>query len=99
MKLTSMVRGLGPQHGLDGNFIGGAADGSAVGAHETGGNRSLGLGAAFEQAALDQQPVGALASHAALLARVRSSAADLKFLHHLPRTRTGTSNRKAALEP
>ena len=29
---------------------------------------------------------------------VDPSAADLKFLHHLPRTRPGTSNRKAALE-
>jgi hypothetical protein len=28
----------------------------------------------------------------------RASAADLKFLHHLPHTREGTSNRKAALE-
>jgi hypothetical protein len=27
-----------------------------------------------------------------------AGAADLKFLHHLPQTRTGTSNRKAALE-
>src|SRR5689334_17371132 len=27
-----------------------------------------------------------------------SSAADLKFLHHLPQSRVGTSNRKAALE-
>src|SRR5262249_31084814 len=27
-----------------------------------------------------------------------TSAADLKFLHHLRRTRLGTSNRKAALE-
>jgi hypothetical protein len=26
------------------------------------------------------------------------SAADLKFLHHLPRFRPGTSNREAALE-
>ena len=26
------------------------------------------------------------------------SAADLKFLHHLQQTRSGTSNRKAALE-
>jgi hypothetical protein len=39
-----------------------------------------------------------------LLARVPgqkssvSSAADLKFLHHLPQSRSGTSNRKAALE-
>jgi hypothetical protein len=27
------------------------------------------------------------------------SAADLKFLHHLPQARSGTSNLKAALEP
>jgi hypothetical protein len=27
-----------------------------------------------------------------------ASAADLKFLHHLPQSRPGTSNRKAALE-
>src|SRR5262245_58264716 len=33
----------------------------------------------------------------AAYARCRS-AADLKFLHHLPQTRPGTSNRKAALE-
>jgi len=26
-----------------------------------------------------------------------TSAADLKFLHHMPQTRPGTSNRKAAL--
>jgi hypothetical protein len=29
----------------------------------------------------------------------RASAADLKFLHRLPQTPVGTSNRKAALEP
>jgi len=31
-------------------------------------------------------------------ALLRTSAADLKFLHRLPRVRLGTSNRKAALE-
>jgi hypothetical protein len=31
-------------------------------------------------------------------AQLSPSAADLKFLHHLPQTRRGTSNRKAALE-
>src|SRR5262249_30168094 len=30
---------------------------------------------------------------------LRASAAVLKFLHHLPQARLGTSNRKAALEP
>jgi hypothetical protein len=33
-----------------------------------------------------------------LAERNQASAADLKFLHHLPQTRLGTSNRKAALE-
>jgi hypothetical protein len=30
--------------------------------------------------------------------RTKTSAADLKFLQHLPQIRLGTSNRKAALE-
>jgi hypothetical protein len=30
--------------------------------------------------------------------RAAASAADLKFLHRLPQSRPGTSNRKAALE-
>jgi hypothetical protein len=30
---------------------------------------------------------------------LQTSAADLKFLHHLQQTPLGTSNRKAALEP
>jgi hypothetical protein len=33
-----------------------------------------------------------------LMVREKASAADLKFLHHLPHLRSGTSNRKAALE-
>jgi hypothetical protein len=31
-------------------------------------------------------------------ARCETSAANLKFLHHLPKPRSGTSKRKAALE-
>jgi hypothetical protein len=38
------------------------------------------------------------AAFAASLEAGRVSAADLKFLHQLQQTRSGTSNRKAALE-
>ena len=42
------------------NFVGGLQDDFAAGCHQSGGNRSLCAGAAFEQAARDQQAVGAL---------------------------------------
>ena len=47
------------QRGVGGDLLGRLGDGDAVGGHHAGGDRLLRLGAALEQAALDQQPVGA----------------------------------------
>ena len=55
------MRGLGLQHGIRGKAVGGFEHRLAVGGHVAGLNRGLGPGAAFEQAALDQQQVGAFA--------------------------------------
>jgi hypothetical protein len=44
---------------------------------------------------MDQLIVGAII---ATEQKGAASAADVKFLHRLPQTRRGTSNRKAALE-
>ena len=51
------VRGLGPQHRVGGDFVRGLADGDAVGRHQAGGDGGLRPGAAFEQAAFDEQAV------------------------------------------
>ena len=63
------VRVLG--RGLDGrrsgNLFGGFAQRHAVGADQACGNRRLGAGAAFKQAAGDQQPIGALFGHRFIL--------------------------------
>jgi len=55
-------------------------------------------------AALKPEPaptISALLNSAKSLSAIsilHPGAADLKFLHHLPQSRPGTSNRKAALE-
>ena len=46
-----------------GNFLGRFAHRRAVGAHEAGRNGGLRAGAALEQAARDQEPIGALFGH------------------------------------
>jgi hypothetical protein len=53
------VRRLRAQRRIGRDLIGRARDGDIVGRHQTGGNRRLGLGAAREQAALDEQKIGA----------------------------------------
>src|SRR4051812_3798830 len=55
-----MRRG-GAQHAIDRQRIRWLADWLVVGRYEAGRNRRLGLGAAVEQAALDEQKVSALA--------------------------------------
>jgi hypothetical protein len=51
---------------IDGDFVRGLADQSRIGGDEAGRNGGLGLGAAREQAALDEQAIGAEADfHAA----------------------------------
>src|SRR5262249_32973225 len=59
------VRRLGAQHRVGGNFLRRLRDDNVVGGHAAGGDGGLRLGAALEQAALDQQPIDAnAASHA-----------------------------------
>ena len=53
------VRRRGLQDRIDGNLIGRALHRNVVRRDETGGDRGLRLGAALEQAAFDQQPIGA----------------------------------------
>ena len=55
------VRGLRGQFGIGGDQLRGLHHGPAVGRHAAGVDRGAGAGAAFEQAALDQQHVHALA--------------------------------------
>jgi len=59
-------RGLGRDRRIDGDLLGGLAHGGAVGGDAAGRDGGLGLGAAVEEAARDQEQVGALAGgHAA----------------------------------
>ena len=53
------VRRLRPQHRVGGHLVGGLADRDIVGDHPAGRDGGLRLGPALEQAALDQQAVGA----------------------------------------
>jgi hypothetical protein len=60
------VRGLRGQFGIGGDQLGGLQHRPAVGGHAAGVDRGAGAGAAFEQAALDQQHVHALAAEVSL---------------------------------
>ncbi len=53
------VRGLGVQHGVGGDLVRRLGDRHVVRRHQAGGDRGLRLGAALEQAALDEQAVDA----------------------------------------
>ena len=55
------VLGLGRDDGCGGDCIGRFADEHAVGGHPAGGDRGLRPGAAFEQAARDQEAIGSFA--------------------------------------
>ena len=55
------MRAIRLKRSADRDFLGGFADGDAVGGDEAGGNGVLRLGAAFEQAAFDEQQIRALA--------------------------------------
>jgi hypothetical protein len=54
--------GLGAQLAVDGYFFRGFSDRPFIGNHPSGGNGGLRLGAALEQAALDQQTIGTSAN-------------------------------------
>ena len=52
------MRRCGAQHRIDRYLIGGLCNRSVVGRHQPGGDGGLRFGAALEQPAFDQQPVG-----------------------------------------
>ena len=60
------------QRGVDCDLLGGSAYGNLIGGDQAGGNRGLRLGTALEQAALDEQLIGASTSHAAVLATAQA---------------------------
>jgi hypothetical protein len=59
------------------NFLGGFAHHSVVGADQAGFDGGLRLGAAFEQAALDQQPIGAEAVAGQALSQLHRFGGDV----------------------
>lgn len=75
------MRGPGTQSSVGRDFLRRLAHGDVVRRHQAGGDGGLRLGAAFEQAALDQQAVGALArrGHRPLIATVRAVRLGTKF--------------------
>src|SRR6266567_1395503 len=79
---------LRAQHRLGRNFLRWPLDAKLIGAHTAGGNGRLRLGAALEQAALDEKPIDANAGSHMSSAHETSGAQRSK----VARTRTGTNN-------
>jgi hypothetical protein len=79
------MRRAGAQHCVDRDFLGGLAHDDVIGADQTRLNRDLRLGAAFEQATLDQQAIGALASSDQALGHLHRLGSDVlaERLEHL----------------
>ena len=85
------MRRLRLQHGVDRNALGWFQDRLVIGGDEARLDRGLRAGAAFEQAALDQQHVRALAGQEGCLALARSTrcrvATAPRLVARTPRTR------------
>jgi hypothetical protein len=79
------MRRLGAQHRVGGDLFRRLFDDELVGPHTTGGNGGLRLGAALEQAALDEKAIDAKAAgHALIIERNderRAACRGLAYAH------------------